>query len=230
MKRINKYINMKHINTYILSKIKKEANITEKLKISKNKYSLFPETRDELVEMIKEEIKQNGNECDLNHIDTSKITDMSFLFSGDYDLSFGLNEFNGDISCWNVSNVEDMHYMFENSDFNQDINNWDVSNVINMECMFSKSKFNQPLDNWNVSNVKNMFWMFSRSNFNQPLKYWDVSNVKDMECMFKNSNFNQDISNWKINDNCKLQGIFWCCKINKEYIPKVIKVDYENNK
>lgn len=48
MKTIDTYINMKHINTYILSKIKNKANITEKLKINKNQkteHILFPSSK-----------------------------------------------------------------------------------------------------------------------------------------------------------------------------------------
>ena len=52
--------------------------IIEKLVLSKDKssYVLFPKTREELLEMIKLEIEENGNECSLNHIDVSEITDM----------------------------------------------------------------------------------------------------------------------------------------------------------
>jgi surface protein len=39
------------------------------------------------------------------------------------------SEFKGDISDWDVSNVEFMSYMFSNSEFNGDISGWDVSNV-----------------------------------------------------------------------------------------------------
>jgi len=42
-------------------------------------------------------------------------------------------KFNGDISGWDVSKVEDMSGMFSGtSDFNGDIGGWDVSNVEDM--------------------------------------------------------------------------------------------------
>ena len=88
-----------------------KQHICEKLKVSSNngyiKPTLFPETRYELLEIIEDEISKNGNECSLNHIDVSKITDMSQLFY--------YSKFNGDISGWDVSNVKDMTFMFHNS-------------------------------------------------------------------------------------------------------------------
>ena len=98
--------------------------ITEKILINKNSkivYNYYPKTKAELKAIIKQKIESEGNECNLNDIDTSNITDMSFLFKG--------SKFNGDISKWNVSNVTTMEDMFCNSVFNQDISNWDVSNV-----------------------------------------------------------------------------------------------------
>ena len=49
---------------------------------------------------------------------------------------FSNSLFNGDISKWDVSNVEDMYAMFSNSLFNGDISKWDVSNVKDMSDMF----------------------------------------------------------------------------------------------
>ena len=59
---------------------------------------------------------------------------------------FGSSKFtgeNGDISNWDVSNVENMGGMFQSSKFKGDISNWDVSKVTNMRNMF----FNSPLEN-----------------------------------------------------------------------------------
>ena len=76
--------------------------IQEKLVIKKknknNSYKYFPETKEELQDIIKQRIKQEGIEVNLNDIDVSHITDMSLLFDG-------FNSFNGDISNWDVSNI-----------------------------------------------------------------------------------------------------------------------------
>ena len=98
--------------------------ITEKILINKNSkiaYNYHPETKDELKDIIDKRIESEGNECNLNDIDTSNITDMSYLFE--------YTDFNGDISNWDVSNVTSMYGMFYKSEFNGDISNWDVSNV-----------------------------------------------------------------------------------------------------
>ena len=119
--------------------------ITEKILINKNskiEYIYHPNTKDELEDIIKQRIESEGNECNLNDIDTSNITDMSNLFA--------FSKFNGDISRWNVSNVKNMRSMFLYSKFNSDISNWDVSNVTNNAYMFDdcsieekyKPKFN----------------------------------------------------------------------------------------
>jgi surface protein len=112
--------------------------------------------------------------------DTSKVTDMSWMF---YDA----NNFNQDISNWNTSNVIDMSKMFYNAnEFNEDIGGWDTSNVTIMTQMFQGAEeFNQDIGCWDTSNVTNMSNMFSHANiFNKDIGEWNTSKVTDMICMF----------------------------------------------
>ena len=88
---------MKTLQNYIIEKILINKN-------SKIEHMYHPNTKDELTKIIKQKIESEGNECDLNDIDTSNITDMSYLFE--------YTDFNGDLSKWNVSNVTDMRGMF----------------------------------------------------------------------------------------------------------------------
>ena len=114
-----------------------KQHILEKLKVSVRntiKHTLFPKTKDELKQMIEDEISKNGNECSLNHIDVSEIIDMSQLFLG--------SKFNGDISGWDVSNVKYMREIFYKSNFNGNISKWNVSDVTDTTHMFK----NTPLE------------------------------------------------------------------------------------
>ena len=137
--------------------------IQEKLVIKKNKatnYKYFPKTKEELKEIIEKRIKEEGNEADLNDIDVSNITDMSYLFLS--------TNFSCNVSNWDVSNVTNMKEMFCGcKKFNSDISNWDVSKVTDMSNMFFWCEaFNQDISAWNISNIKYSLNMF----YNCPIK------------------------------------------------------------
>ena len=127
---------MKQINKYILERLHINKDIS-------NYYNYHPKTKEELKELVNKLIKERGNEADLNDIDTSEITDMSYMFT--------YSKFNGDISNWDVSKVKNMGYMFWDSSFtakNGDISNWDVSNVKNMSYMFNCSPLEKNPPKW----------------------------------------------------------------------------------
>ena len=139
---------MKQINKYICDHFENDKfSILERLHINKDTgnhhYNYHPKTKDELKQLVDKLVKERGNDADLNDIDTSKITNMYGLFYKSF--------FNGDISKWDVSNVEDMRYMFCYSEFtgeNGDISNWDVSKVINMDGIFYDSPIEKNPPKW----------------------------------------------------------------------------------
>ena len=91
---------------------------------------LQPKTKNELKQLIEQELKEQGPDADLNFIDTSLITDMSELF-WPFDIS------NIKIDEWDVSKVTNMQNMFYMcTKFDGNISKWDVSNVTNYYCMF----------------------------------------------------------------------------------------------
>ena len=168
---------MKNLNTFI----------TEKFRLSRDclsQYNYHPKTRTELIKIVDKLIDERGPNADLNDIDTSEITSMFDVFHYNNSRNWKLRDFNGDISQWDVSNVENMAFMFYNSNFNGDISKWDVSNVEMMSRTFYGSDFNQDISNWNTSNLEVTRYMFAFSNFNQDISNWNTNKIYDMEGMF----------------------------------------------
>ena len=180
-----------------------------------NKFRKITSKR-ELQKIIIDEIKEHGPNCDLNWIDVSGVTDMSFLFNF--------------TDCLDYIEANRFRAQYP---FNCDISKWDVSNVKTMEGMFAAcNKFNQDISNWNVSNVVDMTEMFGfATKFNQPIGKWNVSNVKFFNTMFFGAtSFNQDISNWKINPDADVfnmenpnLALFNRCPIKEEFKPKQLQ-------
>lgn len=114
-----------------------------------NANAFRPTTKEELRAIIEQELKRQGADADLNNIDVSCVTDMSFLF-------YGLDVRNIKIDKWDTSNVTNMSSMFYRTyHFNGDISRWDTSKVTDMHLMFAYSaSFNgDPLKLWGAKKL-----------------------------------------------------------------------------
>ena len=177
---------------------------------------------------------------DLQYLDTSKVTNMSYMFSScenlislasikDWDTSSVIDMhsmFGGcysltslDLSKWDTSNVSDMYGMFGycSSLKTLDLGKWNTSNVTDMARMFSSctSLTSLDLSNWNTSNVINMACMFdSCENLTSlDLSGWDVSKVTDTTDMFYNciGLTSLDLSTWDISNVIDMSSMFRLC-------------------
>ena len=96
---------------------------------------------------------------DGRQIDTSNVTDMSYVFQSCRNLT------SIDLSNWDTSNVTDMSYMFNHCTnlTSLDLSNWDTSKVDNMSGMFSNCANLTSLDlsSLDLSNVSIYSHMFS---------------------------------------------------------------------
>ena len=202
---------MKNLNQYITEYIIKKK--LDKPIDSEDHYDYYPETKEELSKNIQELL--NNDKRNFNCIDTSKITDMSYLFNNEI-----FNKLEFDVSEWDVSNVTNMERMFIGCDkFDNDLSKWNVSNVTNMEKMFiGCRKFKGVgLSSWDVSNVEDMSGMFKNCiNLSEDLSNWNVSNVKYMSAMFYYCLlFDCNLSKWDVSKVVLFNEMFDNCEIFK---------------
>ena len=125
-----------------------------------------------------------GEEIMFGDIDTSNVTNMSYMF---YDCK---NLESLDLSGFYTLNVTDMESMFagcENLE-SLDLSGFYTLNVTDMSFMFSRCSSLQSLDlsGFDTSNVTNMIGMFGRcTNLKTlDLSVFNTSNVTNMVCMF----------------------------------------------
>ena len=196
--------------------------INEALKLGKkNRITRIPESKKQLIEMIKEIIERDGNEANLNIIDVSKIDDFEYLFSSDKK-GYGLQDFNGDISNWNVTNVKSFNSMFFGSKFDGDLSKWDVSNAETMQGMFADAEFTGNkgnIENWDVSKAENLSYMFNYSKLKHNVNKWKPKSAKTVQMMFANCYDIKglDLSNWKLRRKCEMKDIFENNPIEADY-------------
>ncbi len=143
----------------------------------------------------------------------------------------------GEFNNWDVSNINDMSYLFYNIDmFNEPIGNWNVSKVTTMSHMFHNAKkFNQLIDGWDVSNVADMSDMFhGATEFNKPLNGWGnkLRNLLDMSNMFDGATkFNKPLNEWVIIRGINRKGAFNDTAFEgnpgDSHYPRVIEVSKE---
>ena len=127
--------------------------------------------------------------------DLSACTSLAYLFR--FNSS---NSFDASLQTWDVSNIQDISYMFAGcANFTENIDNWDTANITLMVGTFQGCfNFNSDLGLWSTTNVTDMSYMFSAAqSFNGNVTTWDTGNVQNFQWMFyKAASFAQDIGNW----------------------------------
>ncbi|ECB9705980.1 BspA family leucine-rich repeat surface protein [Listeria monocytogenes] len=148
-----------------------------------------------------------GTSLDLSNLDTSNVTDMSYMFDGSDSTSL-------DLSSFDTSSVTNMAFMFYSSAAaSLDLSTFDTSSVTNMYCMFRYCDVATSIDvsNFNTSNVTNMGSMFSYTSAVTGLDVseFDTSKVTNMNGMFQSSAATSiDVSGFNTSNVTDMNGMF----------------------
>lgn len=126
--------------------------------------------------------------------------DLWFTNQAQAEATYGL------IGNWNTTAVTNMQNAFKvagviTNNFNEDISGWDVSNVTSIKRMFlGQSLFNQDISGWDVGKVTHFGQTFSHAiGFNQDISGWDVGSSVIFWHMFNGAtSFNQNIASWHL--------------------------------
>ena len=129
----------------------------------------------------------NVTSLDLSGFNTSKVTDMSYMFEKTENIT---NIIFGDYFL--TRNVINMHYMFGDSTVSSlDLRQWDTESVTDMSQMFYNTRNITNIFMGNrfvTTNVINMYQMFDGSSVSElDLQYFDNQNVESIYGMFNNT-------------------------------------------
>ena len=150
----------------------------------------------------------------LENLDTSRVTSMSYMFSG-----CGVTSL--DLSSFDTSNVTDMSYMFRATSVTfLKVSKFNTSKVVNMKHMFSGCERPTSLDlsSFDTSNVTDMSYMFLDCRKLSSLTMSDFQNnkVTDMSHMFEHceSFSSLDLSHFSTPSATNMSCMFyWCPKL-----------------
>ena len=127
---------------------------------------------------------------------------------------YGASSFDGNLSSWNVANVEEMQYSFDNArNFTgRGLGQWNVHRVKSMTNMFRKTLIsNVSFAEWDVSNCRSMSQMFQGAQLFQGngLSNWTTISVNKMEEMFDDAkSFDADLSDWDVSNVTLMTNMF----------------------
>ncbi len=145
----------------------------------------------------------------LELLDTSNVTDMSYMFQYCYELT-ALN-----LSEWNTSKVTNMNRMFCGCSqlISLNLSKWDTSSVTNMSDMFNSATGEIIVENWKLGkNLSDLFEEFEGTSI-KGLETWDTSSVTNMDSMFYYcSNLTTlDLSSWDTSKVTNMDHMFYYC-------------------
>ena len=150
---------------------------------------------------------------DIGNWQLSGVTSLAYMFASASNFNNGGSS---SISGWDVSNVQDMRHVFENTSFNQPVGTWDVGSATNMENLFNNcSTFDQDVSNWNVSSVQNLQGVFRNCSAftnggSDGISGWDTSSATTFYTMFQScTGFNQPIGSWDTSNVSSIGYMFY---------------------
>lgn len=164
--------------------------------------------------LVDAEIVLHGTQCNLNHLDISRIDSLYAVFQD--------SPFNGDISQWDTAHITDMSGLFLNSKFKGDISSWDTGHLVSAVSMFRGSEFNGDISQWNTKNLFVAYYMFRDSHFNGDISNWNVSKTYAMSKMFQDSAFEGDLSKWDLSGPRETAGMFFNCPTKTDFSSKIL--------